>query len=119
MGDPRTSCGGVPSVDRRRCEERHLRLRAAGDQDGQDAPSKRKRGRLNQVGNAIHRAKILRETRRERELEPQLMLSAQRSQTCQGGAITGITATVDRGFDLQNCKALLALLGLKSHSLGG
>ena len=72
-------------------------------------------------------AKILRETRRERELEPQLMLSAQRSQTWQDGAITGIShsiraginATMDRGFDLQKCKALLALLGLKSHSLGG
>ena len=45
-------------------------------------------------------AKILRETRRERELEPPLMLSAQRSQTWQDGAITGITATMDRGFDL-------------------
>ena len=101
MGAPRTSCGGVPSVDRRRCEERHLRLRAAGDQDGQDAPSRGKRGQRNQVSNAIYiDAKILRETRRERELEPQLMLSAQRSQTWQDGAITGITATMDRGFDL-------------------
>ena len=40
MGVPRTMCGGVPSVDRRRCEERRLQLRAAGDEDRQDAPSK-------------------------------------------------------------------------------
>ena len=60
----------------------------------------------------------MRQIQRERELEPQLMLSAQSldRRNAKGVAVTRLIA--DRGLS-QNAKRCWRLLGLDSHSLGG
>jgi len=97
--------------------DRHLQLRAAEEDDGQEAPSKASAIHSSMQQCHTSHTKILRQkNRRERELEPQLTLGAPRSQTRQRGCDH---ANQDRPWPLSKCKALLALLSLDGHSHGG
>ena len=116
MGVPRTMCGGVPSVDRRRCEIGSPNCELPKRTTVKKRQAKQAQS-THRCSNAIHRTqKFCDKNRRERELEPQLTLGAPRSQTRQRGCDH---ANQDRPWPLSKCKALPALLSLDGHSLGG